>query len=102
MSFIIISLCLIFTFSISTCITMTTKNTFRIILYLQSVLVNGSWTEWSTWDGCSVSCGDGTSKRNRSCTNPPPQYDGLECEGADNETKHCNLANCPSELEWKM
>ncbi|XP_028518403.1 mucin-like protein, partial [Exaiptasia diaphana] len=32
--------------------------------------VNGIFTEWSNWTSCSLSCGNGTRYRSRSCTKP--------------------------------
>ena len=29
-----------------------------------------SWTPWSSWTACSVTCGRGTTSRRRSCTLP--------------------------------
>merc|ERR1719186_1528051 len=57
--------------------------------------VNGGYTDWSTYDICSVSCGDGTHSRSRTCTRPKPQHGGQTCEdqnlGPATETKKCNV-----------
>ena len=58
--------------------------------------VDGGWSTWSPWAGCSVSCGDGTWSRSRSCTNPSPQHGGNSCTGSATEDTNCNDIPCPS------
>ncbi|WAR18812.1 CADN-like protein [Mya arenaria] len=60
--------------------------------------VDGGYTVWSSWDACSMTCGDGTKSRSRTCTNPEPQYGGLDCIGVFTESQSCNDGQCPSEL----
>lgn len=55
--------------------------------------VDGVWINWSEWEDCSVSCGNGTRNRNRTCVEP--QYGGKPCEGPDLESEYCNLVECP-------
>ncbi|MBN3299948.1 ATS16 metalloproteinase, partial [Amia calva] len=57
--------------------------------------VHGRWSEWSTWTGCSRSCGAGVTYRERQCTNPRPMYGGKFCEGSSRAYKLCNTQNCP-------
>jgi len=62
--------------------------------------VNGGYSEWSIWTGCSVTCGDGTKSRGRICDNPEPQHGGLDCSeqpelGNDTETVSCTMSPCP-------
>ena len=52
--------------------------------------VNGGWTKWGDWGKCSVTCGGGTQKRNRSCTNPPVAHGGRPCVGVNEMTQDCN------------
>jgi len=49
----------------------------------QSIIVpiDGGWTDWGT---CSATCGGGT--QTRTCTNPEPQFGGLECVGESERT----------------
>ncbi|XP_021353549.1 coadhesin-like isoform X2 [Mizuhopecten yessoensis] len=68
--------------------------------------IDGGWTEFEEWipTTCSLSCGEGqrSLSRSRTCTNPPPQYDGKACEGFDSETntETCNSNPCPIDGVW--
>ncbi|XP_052278861.1 thrombospondin-2-like isoform X2 [Dreissena polymorpha] len=62
--------------------------------------VNGTWSSWSTWSQCDVTCEDGHIQRTRTCTNPAPAFGGLNCSGESLETSACKLAKCPSWSEW--
>ncbi|KAI8513398.1 hypothetical protein Bbelb_100370 [Branchiostoma belcheri] len=58
--------------------------------------VDGGWSDWGPWSGCSVTCGVGTETRDRTCTNPAPQNGGAGCDGPDQETRECNTGvSCP-------
>ena len=63
-------------------------------------IVNGGYTEWSKWSSCSVTCGGGTIKRQRNCTNPSPQFGGKDCSGSGPEllTQQCNPQKCPGKI----
>ena len=52
---------------------------------------------WSNWTECSETCGIGIQHRNRSCTNPTPQYGGTNCTylGAVKENRTCANISCP-------
>lgn len=56
--------------------------------------IDGGFTFWSQFHECDKTCGNGVQKRTRSCSNPPPQYDGKKCEGPVEETKACNMRPC--------
>ncbi|KAJ7361882.1 hypothetical protein OS493_014527 [Desmophyllum pertusum] len=58
--------------------------------------VDGGYTGWSPWSQCSVTCGNGTQQRYRSCTNPPPANNGTSCTGSDKETRICTTEICPT------
>ncbi|XP_028394319.1 uncharacterized protein LOC114518504 isoform X2 [Dendronephthya gigantea] len=64
--------------------------------------VNGNYTSWSLWSPCSKSCDRGLTSRRRSCTNPPPLYDGKDCEdiGQDEEMEECFLKPCAVNGAW--
>ncbi|XP_078617535.1 uncharacterized protein LOC144885488 [Branchiostoma floridae x Branchiostoma japonicum] len=63
--------------------------------------VDGEWSDWSPWSGCSVTCGNGTQTRDRSCTNPAPAHGGADCVGPDEEVQDCDTGlPCPVDGEW--
>uniref|UniRef100_A0A7M5XCK1 SUEL-type lectin domain-containing protein n=1 Tax=Clytia hemisphaerica TaxID=252671 RepID=A0A7M5XCK1_9CNID len=62
--------------------------------------VDGKWTEYSEFGECSASCGGGSQKRTRSCTNPAPAHGGKECEGSDEDERECGTDPCPVDGKW--
>ena len=64
--------------------------------------VDGGYGPWSTFGECSVTCGNGVQKRERSCDSPAPMFDGLSCDklelGSSIETKECRKDMCPGEI----
>ena len=65
-----------------------------MIFYL--ILVDGGFSEWSSWTSCTATCDGGRHNRSRSCTDPAPMYLGADCVGAEEEEDDCNTQNCPS------
>lgn len=63
---------------------------------------NGGWSMWSDWSPCSVTCGNGTSTRIRSCNDPAPAVNGHDCIGQRIDTKSCSLAACPVDCAWSQ
>lgn len=59
--------------------------------------VDGNWSEWSVWEECSRTCGQGNRTRVRTCSDPPAQYGGRPCEGAAVEVIMCSVRPCPGE-----
>lgn len=59
--------------------------------------VAGNWGSWLPWSPCSETCGKGTQSRIRLCNNPPPAFDGPQCEGSDTQTQVCKERPCPGE-----
>ncbi|CAL8292861.1 unnamed protein product [Lota lota] len=57
--------------------------------------VDGSWSCWSSWSRCSVTCGGGHYMRTRTCSNPPPAHGGDICLGLHTEEALCNTQPCP-------
>ncbi|XP_063796284.1 hemicentin-1 isoform X2 [Pseudophryne corroboree] len=62
--------------------------------------VHGIWSPWQTWSPCSKTCGKGTQTRIRFCNNPPPSFEGANCEGQDTQTQICNDQHCPVDGKW--
>jgi len=56
--------------------------------------INGGWSMWSTFTGCSRTCGGGIHIRTRTCTNPIPEYGGASCAGPAQESESCGTAQC--------
>ncbi|KAL3886753.1 hypothetical protein ACJMK2_026726 [Sinanodonta woodiana] len=72
-----------------------------IVLFLKSGDTNvaqahqtvyGVWTTWSSWNGCSASCGGGIQSRTRLCQKTQSV---LDCVGAMTQSQICNSFNCP-------
>ena len=57
--------------------------------------MNGEWTDWSLWSGCSASCGSGQLTRQRYCSSPQPANGGNDCSGEAIEQKSCQVMVCP-------
>ncbi|XP_062618604.1 SCO-spondin-like [Saccostrea cucullata] len=63
--------------------------------------IDGEWASWGTWDTCSVTCGGGTQGRNRTCTDPAPQYGGKDCVGSYTDSpRDCNTQVCIIDGSW--
>ena len=64
--------------------------------------VDGGYGPWSVFGECSVTCGNGVQKRERSCDSPAPMFGGLSCDklelGPSIETKECRKGMCPGEI----
>ncbi|KAI3368574.1 hypothetical protein L3Q82_025583, partial [Scortum barcoo] len=62
--------------------------------------VAGNWGSWLPWSPCSETCGKGMQSRIRLCNNPPPAFDGQQCEGSDTQTQVCKERPCPVDGKW--
>jgi len=62
--------------------------------------VNGGWSGYGGWGGCSANCGGGTYYRYRSCNSPSASCGGSSCSGSDSESASCNTHNCPVNGAW--
>ena len=63
--------------------------------------IDGSWSIWTSWTECTVTCGNGTSMRIRHCNNPIPAHKGLKCimgngktSTVEKEGRKCSEAPC--------
>ena len=72
--------------------------------YILKFSVDGEWATWGAWGDCSVTCGGGFQWRNRTCTNPAPQYGGSDCVGNNTDSpQDCNTQVCISKgICYKM
>ncbi|XP_052220183.1 SCO-spondin-like isoform X8 [Dreissena polymorpha] len=63
--------------------------------------VDGSWSDWTSWSNCDVTCGDGHAQRTRTCANPAPSSGGRPCSGLDLESTRCSTGKtCPAWSAW--
>ena len=71
------------------------------LIVLHVCLVHGEWSVWAHWTTCSRTCGQGITRRLRSCTNPQPSllsnYSllGNYCFGDSTEYGVCLIKQCP-------
>ena len=74
---------------------------FYLLIFILrfSFLEPGGYTPWGDWSACSVTCGAGSKRRSRSCTNPSPKHGGPTCIeqglGEATEDQSCNASPCP-------
>ena len=61
-----------------------------------AITVDGHWSTWGEWERCSVTCGGGSKYRNRTCTDPAPEFGGTNCTGNETSWITCNSMPCPS------
>ncbi|VDD96513.1 unnamed protein product, partial [Enterobius vermicularis] len=54
-----------------------------------------SYSDWSEWSSCSVTCGNGVRERKRTCLSDEPCSDKLT------EEEKCALDPCPEWLSWE-
>ncbi|CAL9698264.1 unnamed protein product [Knipowitschia caucasica] len=68
--------------------------------------VDGSWSQWSLWTECSMTCGGGVKTRKRLCNNPAPQSGGRGCVGVADQRRECNTHICTDSggpwLPWSL
>lgn len=58
------------------------------------------WLTWSSWSGCSTTCGGGVRTRTRDMA-IQAEHGGVACVGAAKETPKCNLDACPVDCVWE-
>ncbi|XP_063430248.1 uncharacterized protein LOC134712536 [Mytilus trossulus] len=69
--------------------------------------IDGNWAAWSAYDACSVTCNpigtntNGLQARTRNCSDPEPEWGGLQCVGSDTESQSCvSSITCPIDGIW--
>ncbi|XP_038055965.1 serine/threonine-protein kinase SMU1-like, partial [Patiria miniata] len=62
--------------------------------------VDGGWTDFGSWEPCSVSCGGGITYRRKTCTDPAPAHGGANCTGIGVENSTCGNITCPIHGGW--
>ena len=73
------------------------KSSVKITLKTQRSLgpVDGSWSDWSPWGACSVTCGGpGVQLSRRECSEPTPKNGGANCSGEMVRNQTCNSGPC--------
>ena len=63
-------------------------------------LVDGGYSQWYKWFGCSRSCGGGAQTLIRFCDNPWPTHGGIDCRrlGPNVKSQSCNTYKCPGKV----
>lgn len=59
--------------------------------------INGGWSKWSDWSGCTSVYGQGIQYRIRYCNRPKPKYNGNQCIGLPQEKRSCEVITCNEE-----
>ncbi|CAF4070391.1 unnamed protein product [Rotaria sp. Silwood2] len=61
------------------------------------------WSSWSTWSGCSVTCGNGTRTAYRNCTRSLSGASGsASCNGSSSTVTACYAGACPINGAWSL
>ena len=68
-------------------------------LFYQIGKTDGGYSEWSNYSDCSVSCGKGTRRKFRTCTNPAPNFIGRSCSGIGPKLRN-NTVLCKELSRW--
>ena len=67
----------------------------------RALRVDCKWSEWTTNEPCSQSCGHGIQEYKR--TNlVESKNGGLECVGSFQKTESCNIQDCPVDCQWSQ
>ena len=73
--------------------------------------VDGAWSQWSNWTGCSATCDGGIRVRERDCLSTEgsaeeeyEEWKGNDvtfvCNGAGEQIEECNTESCSFWGEW--
>ena len=80
-----------------------TQNEFPQDRYSYFIFPEGTFTGWSEWSDCSVSCGGGVSSRHRRCVNMFVELidnAAFSCGLNPIEKEKCNKHRCPVWSKW--
>ncbi|CAF0913672.1 unnamed protein product [Adineta ricciae] len=75
----------------------------RLLRCTTNILCPGTdtWSGWSTWSSCSVSCGNGIRTAYRNCTSASVDGSGsAPCNGPSINTTSCYAGVCPIDGVW--
>ncbi|KAM9324527.1 hemicentin-1 [Gastrophryne carolinensis] len=61
---------------------------------------DGVWSDWSSWEECSKTCGGGKKTRTRTCNIPSMEGEVKTCDGKAIDTTVCNIKPCPVDGKW--
>ena len=67
---------------------------------LDTSVIDGGWSPWTSDSSCSTTCGPGIETSIRHCTNPAPSNGGADCEGSDTLEAECEMAPCPGKMVY--
>ncbi|EDV24297.1 uncharacterized protein TRIADDRAFT_26287 [Trichoplax adhaerens] len=63
--------------------------------------MDGVWSSWENWSSCSRSCGKGGRRiRRRTCSNPPRQRNGKDCQGEELQSEECGATIPCVDGQW--
>ena len=61
----------------------------------------GSWTPWTIWSECFLTCD--TQTRHRVCVEPTPLGDGVPCPGLSEESQDCSATyDCATDFPYQF
>jgi hypothetical protein len=60
------------------------------------------WSHWGSFGECSVTCGNGTMTRTRTCSNTALAHGGVDCMGSSTQNQTCIKPDCPSKTSFKI
>ena len=72
------------------------------MIFYHSSEVDGGFSDWSKYSECSATCGGGTQRATRTCTNPAPAHGGKGCTGEIEKEKECGTDPCPGMHSSKL
>ena len=59
------------------------------VIFIFVILLPWAWEEWTAWTDCSVSCGEGTRAKSRTCNVEDPVLVEIYCSGDNERVEEC-------------